>query len=84
MEFRNEKNRIDKNNVLLDKKATVTYGWNSSHTPTKQAFEMSVIKLCIYILLLTMKGNYYFVNSINYDMRKKTLGKYVLDYMIKS
>lgn len=28
--------------------------------------------MCMYILLLNMKGNYYFIKSINYDMRKKS------------
>lgn len=41
-------------------------------------------EICIYILLLTMKGNYYFVIPITHDMSRKMLAKCVLDYTIKN
>jgi len=48
VECRNEKNKIDKNKVLLGIKAIVTYVSNSSYTPKKQAFKISVMK-CAFI-----------------------------------
>lgn len=52
--------------------------------PYKASLQNVCDEMCVYILMLTMKGNYYFINSINYDMRKKNLEKSHIRYMIKN
>lgn len=81
---RNKNIGIDKNNVFLIIKDMVARDRKNLIQTYKANPQNVCDEICIYVLLLTMKANYYFVNSITHDMSRKMLTKCVLDYTIKN